>query len=125
MSIGGALAAKTSQRRNGTGRERTFPRGGYSNEERVVHRQARRYFLGLLSFGVVAAWATSGLITVVLALLACTVVVHGSRLLSERKMTRSGAGERRPRPVSARPLRDEANSLPLVPDEPSLIVELG
>jgi hypothetical protein len=35
-----------------------------------VHGQARRYFLGLLSFGVVAVWATSGLVTVVLALLA-------------------------------------------------------
>jgi hypothetical protein len=89
-----------------------------------VHGQARRYFLGLLSFGVVAVWATSGLVTVVLALLACAVVVHGSRLLPERK-TRLRDPRRRPRPVSTRPLRDETPRLPLVPDEPSLIVELG
>jgi hypothetical protein len=90
-----------------------------------VHGQARRYFLGLLSFGVVAVWAASGLVTVALALLACTVVVHGLRLFSERKTTRSRDPGRRPRPVSTRPLRDETTHLPLVPDEPSLIVELG
>jgi hypothetical protein len=90
-----------------------------------VHGQARRYFLGLLSFGVVAVWATSGLVTVVLALLACAAVLHGSRLLPERKATRSRDLARRPRPVSTRPLRDETTRLPLVPDEPSLIVELG
>jgi hypothetical protein len=90
-----------------------------------VHGQARRYFLGLLSFGAVAVWATSGLVTVVLALLACAVVVHGSRLLPGRKTTRSRDPGRRPRLLSTRALRDETTSLPLVPDEPSLIVELG
>jgi hypothetical protein len=90
-----------------------------------VHEQARRYFLGLLSFGVVAVWATAGLITVIAALLACAVAVFGSRLLSERGTRPPQGARRRPRPVDTRPLRDEADSVPLVPDEPSLIVELG
>jgi hypothetical protein len=90
-----------------------------------VHEQARRYFLGLLSFGVVAVWATAGLVTVVLALVACAVVLFGSRLHSERGNRRRHAAGRPKRPVGTRPLRDEVGSLPLVPDDPSLIVELG
>lgn len=89
-----------------------------------MHDQARRYFLGLLSFGAVAVWASTGLMTVVLALAACAVVVFGSRLLSERQTRRPKSARRRARPVDARSLRDE-DSLPLVPDEPSLIIELG
>jgi hypothetical protein len=89
-----------------------------------VHDQTRRYFLGLLSFGAVALWATAGLVAVVLALLACAVAVVGSRLLSERGTRGRQSAGRRARPAGSRPLREE-DSVRLVPDEPSLIIELG
>jgi hypothetical protein len=45
-------------------------------------------------------------------------------LLAKRRQVRPRAA--RPRPVRTRPLREELpESLPLVPDEPSLIIEFG
>jgi O-antigen/teichoic acid export membrane protein len=85
----------------------------------VVERQLQRYFVGLVGFGFVVAWATVGPITAVLAVGACAALVAGPQYLGRRRRAA------RPRPVRARPLTDEAESLPLVPDEPSLILELG
>jgi hypothetical protein len=85
----------------------------------VVERQLQRYFVGAVAFGFVVSWATLGLLTAVLAAGACAALVAGPQLLQRQRRAV------RPRPVRARPLREEAESLPLVPDEPSLILEFG
>ena len=85
----------------------------------VVDRQLHRYFLGLVGFAFVVTWATLGLVTALLAVVACTALVAGPQQLQRRRRPA------RPRPIRARPLPDEAESLPLVPDEPSLILEFG
>jgi hypothetical protein len=94
----------------------------------VVEAQLRRYFLGLVGFGFVACWAAAGLVTGLLAVAACAAIVAGPQLLRRRTATsrkRRAEPRRRP-PVRARALEDEEPlSLPLVPDEPSLILELG
>jgi hypothetical protein len=91
---------------------------------RVVEMQLRRYFAGLVGFGFVVCWATGGLLTAVLATGACVVVVNAPGLLAKRRKARPRAV--RPRHVRARPLGEEIpESLPLVPDEPSLIIEFG
>ena len=86
------------------------------------------YFLGLVGFGFVACWATAGLETGLLAVAACAAIVVGPQLLRHRTATsrKRRAEPRRRQPVRARPLEDEEPpALPLVPDEPSLILELG
>jgi hypothetical protein len=89
----------------------------------------RRYFLGLVSFGFVAVWASAGMLPAALSLLACAVTVAAPRLLGRSATTRShrsGHDTPKRRPTRTRPLRDGvAPTLPMVPDEPSLIVELG
>ena len=80
--------------------------------------QLRRYFLGLVAFGFVVSWQAAGIVTAALGAATCAAVVAGPRLLRRKPKTR------RQRPVRTRPLRTESD-LPLVPDEPSLIVELG
>lgn len=90
--------------------------------------QVRRYFLGLVSFGVVAVWFADGGLAAVLSLLACAVTVYAPRLLARRGIGRPNRRRPEPqrRPVRTRPLGHEpAPSLPIVPDEPSLIIELG
>lgn len=84
-----------------------------------VNTQLQRYFVGLIGFGFVVAWSAVGVVTAILALVACAALVAGPQLLERQRRTV------RPRPVRARPLREEAGSLPLVPDEPSLILEFG
>jgi hypothetical protein len=95
----------------------------------LVDGQVRRYFLGLVSFGFVAVWATAGMVPAGLSLLACVLTVGAPRLVGRRTSIRSHrlVHERRQRhPVRTRPLRDEVEpTLPMVPDEPSLILELG
>jgi len=92
-----------------------------------VEAQLRRYFLGLVGFGFVACWAAVGLVTGLLAVTACAAIVAGPQLLRRRTASRKRRAEPRRRPpVRARALADEEpQSLPLVPDEPSLILELG
>ena len=86
--------------------------------------QLRRYFAGLVAFGFVVCWATTGLSTAALATGACVALVNAPALLAKRRKARARAV--RPRPVRAKPLREELpESLPLVPDEPSLIIEFG
>jgi hypothetical protein len=93
-----------------------------------VEAQLRRYFLGLVGFAFVACWAAAGLVTGFLSLTACVAIVAGPQLLRRRTTTsrkRRAEPRRRP-PVRARALEDEEPlGLPLVPDEPSLILELG
>jgi len=91
---------------------------------RVVEMQLRRYFAGLVAFGSVVCWATDGLLTAVLATGACIAIVNAPALLANRRRARPRA--QRPRPIRTRPLREEMpEGLPLVPDEPSLIIEFG
>lgn len=83
--------------------------------------QLRRYFIGLLAFGFVACWSAAGFLTAFLAAATCLAIVAAPQLSQ-----RGRRSQRRPRPIRARPLRDEEpSSLPMVPDEPSLIIEFG
>ena len=85
-----------------------------------VEGQLRRYFLGLVAFGFVACWTAAGVVPAILGTAACAAVVAGPALVK-----RKPRAVRRPaRPVRTRPLRTD-EGLPLVPDEPSLVVELG
>jgi hypothetical protein len=89
-----------------------------------MENQVRRYFAGLVSFGFVACWMAGGLQMAMLATGTCIAVVNAPALLGKRRAARPRA--QRPRPVRTRPLREEMpESLPLVPDEPSLIIEFG
>jgi hypothetical protein len=82
-----------------------------------VEGQVRRYFVGIVAFGFVVVWATAGITTALLAVTACALIVAGPKLLARG----APKPKSRPRPVRTRPLHEE---LPLVPDDPSLIVEL-
>jgi hypothetical protein len=89
-----------------------------------MENQLRRYFAGLVGFGFVVCWTTGGLLMAVLATGTCIAVVNAPALLAKRRPASPRA--QRPRPIRTRPLRDEMpESLPLVPDEPSLIIEFG
>ena len=88
----------------------------------MTEGQVRRYFIGLVGFAFVACWAAAGLAIALAALTACTVVVLAPEL--RRKATTTRRAAPRPRAVRVRELsEEEPEELPLVPDEPSLIVE--
>ncbi len=83
-----------------------------------MEQQIRSYFIGIVAFAFVCAWATLGMKTAIFAVVVCAIAVAAPGYLRARR--------RQKRPVRTRPLRMEtASGLPLVPDEPSLIVELG
>ena len=85
----------------------------------MIEGQVRRYFIGLVGFAFVVCWAAVGITVSITALTACIVVV-----LAPDMRRKAPPRSRRPRPVRARPLdAEEPEELPLVPDEPSLIVE--
>jgi hypothetical protein len=77
------------------------------------------FFFGTLGFAFVVVWATLGATVAVLALLACVAAANVHRLGAAPR--RKPIHERR-RTVAARPLRDEDERHPLVPDDPSLII---
>ncbi len=84
--------------------------------------QVRRYFIGLIGFAFVTCWAAVGLTVAIAALTACMVVVLAPEL--RRKATTTRRAAPRPRPVRVRELSEEGPvEKPLVPDEPSLIIE--
>jgi hypothetical protein len=94
-----------------------------------VEQQLRRYFVGILSFGFIVTWIAVGTLAAflgALGALATSTVVPA--LLDTRRSHRRAAHRRtgnagRPRAVTARPLVEEdAEELPLVPDEPSLVI---
>jgi hypothetical protein len=82
----------------------------------------------MISFGFVVTWIGLGALAAFLGLLAAStsMVVPGlleARRARRRPVRRRVAESRPPRPVTTRPLGDEgADELPLVPDEPSLII---
>ena len=85
----------------------------------MIEGQVRRYFVGLVGFAFIVCWAAVGITVAITALTACIVVV-----LAPDLRRKAPPRSRRPRPVRARPLdAEEPEELPLVPDEPSLIVE--
>jgi amino acid transporter len=94
----------------------------------VVEQQLRRYFIGIISFGFVVTWIAVGTVAAFLALLGMLLGMAAGPAL--RDVRRSHRGGRRrhvqrraaPRVVTARAFADEDAELPLVPDEPSLII---
>ena len=115
--------------RNGGGSERTcLSRQARAAEEDFVDGQVRRYFLGVISFGVVAVWSAEGMLAAALSLLACALTVYVPPLLVRRRPGPALRHERktRQRPVRTRTLHTEPlSSRSVVPDDPSLIIELG
>jgi hypothetical protein len=92
----------------------------------MVEQQLRRYFIGIISFGFIVTWITVGTLTAFLGLLAAFVATRAPALLDARR-GQHGGGRRQPqrrppRAVHTRPLAAEDVELPLVPDEPSLII---
>jgi hypothetical protein len=95
----------------------------------MVERQLRRYFIGLISFGFVVTSIAVGVLAAflgVLAVLATSLVIPAlfdTRRVRRRPSQRRVGNVARTRAVTARPLgEDAAEELPLVPDEPSLII---
>jgi hypothetical protein len=98
-------------------------RRGHNVEGEIVNEgQVRRYFIGLVGFGFVACLSAAGLSVALTSLAVCALVVVGPNLAQGRRR----APTDRRRAARARPLREEGpDELPLVPDDPSLIIELG
>lgn len=85
-----------------------------------MEQQVQRYMLGAAGAGLVLVWTTLGLTTAVLAVLGALAAANAQQLIGL-------AGSRRRRQtVRVRPLRAERDDeLPLVPDEPSLVISVG
>jgi hypothetical protein len=95
----------------------------------MVEQQLRRYFIGIVTFGFIVTWIAIGTVAAFLALLGTVVAVKAvPALLDSRRRQRRDSRVRaqaraRPRTVTARTVFDEdRDELPLVPDEPSLII---
>lgn len=81
--------------------------------------EVRRYFIGLTGFAFVVCWATLGLLVALGALATCLVIVLGPEVSTRRRRARP------PRTVRARPLAEERSpEHQLVPDDPSLVLDL-
>ncbi len=88
-----------------------------------MEQQVRRYVLGAAGAGFVLVWTTLGSTTAILAVVAALVATNSQRLIGVATSRRQRPLPSRQRPVlRARPLREEVDELPLVPDDPSLII---
>jgi hypothetical protein len=88
-----------------------------------MEQQVRRYVFGAAGAGFVLVWTTLGSTTAILALVAALVATNSQRLIGIAQYRRQRPLPSRQRPVlRARPLREEGDELPLVPDDPSLII---
>ena len=88
-----------------------------------MEQQVRRYVFGAAGAGFVLIWTTLGLTTAVLAMVGALVATNSQRLIGIAHYRRQRPLPSRQRPVlRARPLREEGDELPLVPDDPSLII---
>ena len=93
-----------------------------------MERQLRRYFVGIISFGFIVTWIAVGAAAAFLGVIGAVISTTVPGLLDARRARRRAADRRlgnggRPRGVTARQLADERpEELPLVPDEPSLII---
>jgi hypothetical protein len=86
-----------------------------------MEEQMRWRFYGLVGFGVVAMWSTVGLERALIAAVVCAAVVNVPRFAGMRARPQP----RRRTAPRTRPLREEGSYRDIVPDEPSLIVELS
>jgi hypothetical protein len=88
-----------------------------------MEQQVRRYIFGASGAGFVLIWATLGSTTAILAVVAALVAMNSQRLIGIAQYRRQLPLPSRQRPaLRARPLREEGDELPLVPDDPSLII---
>jgi hypothetical protein len=88
-----------------------------------MEQQVRRYVFGAAGGGFVLIWATLGSTTAILAVVAALVAMNSQRLTGIAHYRRQRPLPSRQRPaLRARPLREEGDELPLVPDDPSLII---
>ena len=89
-----------------------------------MEQQVRRYVLGAAGAGFVLVWTTLGSTTAILAVVAALVAMNAQRLTGIARYRRQRPLPSRQRPVlRTRPLREEGyHELPLVPDDPSLII---
>lgn len=87
-----------------------------------MEQQIQRYALGAAGAGFVVIWTTLGLTTAILALTTAVVATNTRRLRIAPRRRQQPARPRQRQTMRARPLREEDEALPLVPDEPSLII---
>jgi hypothetical protein len=89
-----------------------------------MEQQVRRYVFGAAGAGFVLVWTTLGSTTAILAVVAALVVTNSQRLIGIAQYRRQRPLPSRQRPaLRARPLREGGDDeLPLVPDDPSLII---
>ena len=88
-----------------------------------MEQQVRQYVFGVAGAGFVLIWTTMGLTTAVLAVAGAFVATNSQRLIETGRYRRRRPLRLRQRPaLRARPLREEGDELPLVPDDPSLII---
>jgi hypothetical protein len=90
-----------------------------------MQQHVHRYVVGAAGAGFVLVWTTLGLKTAVLAAVGALVAANWQRLagiVQYRRPPRPVPHRQRPA-IRARPLREEGDyELPLVPDEPSLVI---
>jgi hypothetical protein len=87
-----------------------------------MEQQVRRYATALAGAGVVLIWTTLGLRTTILAVAGALATANYQRLIGIARGRRQVRSRQRPA-IRARPLREESNgALPMVPDDPSLII---
>jgi hypothetical protein len=88
-----------------------------------MEQRLRQYVFGAAGAGFVLVWTTLGSTTAILALVAAVLATNSQRLIGMAHNRRQRPLPPRQRPVlRARPLREEGDELPLVPDDPSLII---
>lgn len=88
-----------------------------------MEQQIQRYAFGAASAGFVLIWTTLGLKTASLVMLGALLATNYHRLSGIARGRRQRRARPRQRPaMQARPLREEVEALPMVPDEPSLII---
>jgi hypothetical protein len=90
----------------------------------MMEQQIRRYVFGAAGAGFVLIWTTLGLRTATLSVVGALVAANYQRLIGIVGGRRQLPSRSRQRPaMRVRSLREESDdALPMVPDEPSLII---
>jgi len=89
-----------------------------------MEQQVRRYVFGVAGAGFVLIWTSLGLRTALLAAVGALVATNYQRFIEIARARRQRRARSRQRPaLRVRSLREENDdALPMVPDEPSLII---